>query len=79
MSDDELTPEEKEIEEKIKNEMKNRSSLFDDKCYITYYKTEEELNRERINREREEMFYRTDGLSMGFHPEDVININFKKK
>lgn len=82
MSDDELTPEEKEIEEKIKNEMKNRSSLsslFDDKCYIKYYKTEEELNRERINREREEMFYKTDGLSMGFHPEDVLNINFKKK
>lgn len=49
MSNNELTAEKfKEIEEKIKNEMKNRSSLFDDKCYIKQYKTEEELNRERI-------------------------------
>lgn len=75
MSNNELTPEKfKEIEEKIKNEMKNRSSLFDDKCYITQYKTEEELNRERINRERQEWFYKTDGLSMGAHPEDGCDI-----
>ena len=70
------TPEQiKEIEEKVKK-MKSGES---NQCYITAptfnpYKTEEELRRERINQERRDWFERTDGLSMGLHPEDRCNV-----
>ena len=80
MTNNELTPEQmKEIEEKIKNEISQRKSAESNQCYITApifhpYKTEEDLRRERINQERKDWFERTDGLSMGFHPEDRCNI-----
>ena len=65
----------KEIQEKIKKDLaEGKISPPTNQCYITQYKTEEELRRERINRERADWFYKTDGLSMGFHPEDSCNI-----
>ena len=77
MTNNKLTPEQfKEIEEKIKNEISKSKSSGSNQCYITAppagsYKTEEEL---RIERERIDWFERTDGLSMGVHPEDGCNI-----
>ena len=43
---------------------------FLNKIILHIYKTYADLVRERINRERKDWFDRTDGLSMGAHPED---------
>jgi len=76
MTNNELTPEQiQEIEEKIKNAMSQSQSGGSDQCYITAppdgsYETEEDIRRKQINQERIDWFERTDGLSMGLHPED---------
>ena len=69
MSNNEITPEQfEEIRKKVEEDISKGGVR--EQCYIRQYKTDAELERERINRERRDWFERTDGLSMGAHPED---------
>ena len=69
MSNNEITAEQfEEIKKKVEEEIAKNG--VPKQNYITQYKTDADLERERINRERKDWFDRTDGLSMGAHPED---------